>query len=183
MFKVGRLTGAFALALGVTVMTASSAVASASAASGPGIVATYNGGTLDLSQGWGSAAICAVTNLGTSCFSKQSEYQTWFSSQPQLVAESFSASSGNCSTGLKMFQKVNYGGTELVIFEKSEWINLSAYSFADELSSYQVGACAADMAAGTNGSGAAYPGNTSPGADVTTLGSSWNDRMQSVYII
>lgn len=183
MYKVGRLTGAFALTLGVMVMSASSGVQLASAAGNPGIIASYHGGTMDLSQGWGTAAICAVTTSGTSCFSNQSEYQTWISSQSQLVTEALTASSGNCSTGLKLFQKVNYGGTELVIFVQSEWINLSTYSFADELSSYQVGACAVHMAAGNNGSGAAYPGNTSPGADVTTLGSSWNDRVKSVYII
>jgi hypothetical protein len=37
------------------------------------------------------------------------------------------------------------------------------------------------MAAGTNGSGAAYPGATSAGSSSTNMGA-WNDRVQSVYI-
>jgi hypothetical protein len=83
---------------------------------------------------------------------------------------------------LDLYQDVNYGGDELVLYVTATWINLSTYSFSDKLSSFKVGACAAGMTDAPNGGGTAYPGDTSPGSDVSTLGSSWNDRMQSVYI-
>ncbi len=183
MRVVGRLTRAVALYLSVVLIGVIGSAEMASAASAPGVSASYNGGTIDLSQGWGTANVCAVTVTGTSCFANQNDYDAWLSSQPTVNASGVaSVTSGNCSTGLKLFSQVNYGGTELVLFVQSSWINLSAYSFANVLSSYKVGACAVGMTAGPNGSGAAYPGATSPGSNVTTLGA-WNARMQSVYIV
>jgi hypothetical protein len=179
----GRLTKALTLILSVVLIGVLGGVQLASATDTSGVSASYNGGTIDLSQGWGSASVCAVTSMGTSCFASQSDYLAWLSSQVAIGALGAGAApSGNCSTGFKLFSHTNYGGTELVLFVQSSWINLSAYSFSDVLSSYKVGACAVGMTAGPNGSGAVYPGATSPGSDVTTLGA-WNDRVQSVYII
>jgi len=183
MQVVGRLTKVLTLILSVVLIGVLGGVQTASATGTSGVIASYNGGTIDLSQGWGTASVCAVTSTGTSCFVSQANYQAWLTSELALGALGVElAPSGNCSTGFKLFSHINYGGTELVLFAQSSWINLSAYSFSDVLSSYKVGACAVGMTAGPNGSGAVYPGATSPGSDVTTLGA-WNDRVQSVYII
>jgi hypothetical protein len=38
------------------------------------------------------------------------------------------------------------------------------------------------MTAAANGGGDVYPGATSPGSDVSWIGTAWNDRVQSVYV-
>ncbi len=182
MHHGGRFMRMLTLVSGLVLVGGLVGVQGASAAGGSGISASYNGGTIYLSQGWGTATVCAVTSTGTSCFASQSDYQTWLSAQSALGTLPIGMSPlTNCSTGLKLFSAINYGGTELVLYTQSSWINLSAYSFANVTSSYKVGACAVGMAAGTNGTGAAYPGATSAGSSATTIGT-WNDRVQSVYI-
>jgi hypothetical protein len=153
-----------------------------SSAADTGTSATYEGGTINLAQGWGTAAVCAVTAAGTNCFSSQASYQAWLSPKLQAGDAVVPDSSGNCSSGLDLYQNIDYGGAELVIFVQSIWINLSAYSFSDELSSYKVGACSVSMTDAANGGGDVYPGATSPGSDVSWIGATWNDRMQSVYV-
>jgi hypothetical protein len=149
-------------------------VASASTASD--VIASYNGGTIDLSTGWGTAKVCVVSNSGTTCFSSQSEYQSSLSTNVTFVPLT------SCSSGLQLYQDVSYGGNELVLSQTGTWINLSAYSFSDVVSSYKVGACNISMTDGSGGSGNVYPGATSAGSDVSWIGTAWNDRVQSVYI-
>ncbi|MHB8380292.1 MAG: hypothetical protein ACYDB2_10345 [Acidimicrobiales bacterium] len=182
MHIVGRLTNVLALTVSAVLLGVVGGVPIASAAGDSDVVASFSGGTIDLSQGWGSAAVCVVTSSQTSCFSSESDYHTWASSQPTLLSGVVATPSSNCSTGLKLFSQVGYAGRELILYVQASWINLSAYSFANVLSSYQVGACAVGMTASVNGTGAVYPGATSAGSKVSTLGATWNNRMQSVYI-
>jgi hypothetical protein len=190
MKKVGRWKKVTALATSVVVLGVLGGTQLASGAgSGAGLggaIASYNGGTINLSQGWGTAAVCAVTAAGTSCFSSQSDYQTWLSSRVQAASPALDAAgpdvSINCATGFDLYQNIDYGGGELVIFDQAAWINLSTYGFSDELSSYKVGACSVAMTDAPNGGGDVYPGATSPGSDVSWIGAAWNDRVQSVYV-
>lgn len=145
------------------------------------VIASYNGGTIDLTQGWGTATVCAVTSTGTQCFTTDSDYLSWLDSQPKASSQGVSPAL-SCSPGLELFQNISYGGRELTLNTPSIWLLLSAYSFADAVSSYKVGSCAATMTDGPNGSGNIYPGATSPGSDVSWIGTAWNDRLQSVYL-
>jgi hypothetical protein len=148
----------------------------ASASTGSDVIASYNGGTIDLSTGWGTAKVCVVGNDGTSCFGSQSEYQS------SLSPNTFFTPLTACSSGLQLYEDVSYGGNELILSQTGTWINLSSYSFSDVLSSYKVGACDISMTDSTGGSGNVYPGATSAGSDVSWIGTTWNDRVQSVYI-
>jgi hypothetical protein len=151
----------------------------ASATPGAQAIATYDGGTINLSQGWGSATVCDETDDGTYCFSSQADYDAWVTS---AIGEALIHPLTSCSSSLDLYQNQSYGGDELILSSTLIWINLSSYSFADEVSSYKVGACSIIMTDGTNGSGNVYPGATSAGSDVSWIGTSWNDRVQSVYI-
>jgi hypothetical protein len=182
MRTVGWLMKSVAYTLSVALIGVLSSFQMASAGSNPGTEASYNGGTINLSFGWGTATVCAITVSGTNCFASQSQYQAWLGAQPALSGLALPNGSGNCSSGLQLFQNTGYSGREISIFVLSDWINLSAYSFANEVSSYKVGACAVSMTDGANGSGNVYPGATSPGSDVTWIGTAWNDRVQSVYV-
>jgi len=143
------------------------------------VVASYNGGTIDLSQGWGTATVCDVTSSGTFCFSNQAAFDAWQSSSTeQSVVQPLTS----CSSGLKLFQNIDYGGDELILSTRLSWLNLADYSFADELSSYEVGACSISMTDEAGGAGDVYPGATTAYSDVSWIGTAWNDRVQSVYI-
>jgi hypothetical protein len=183
MQKIGQMARALGLASIVALVGVLGSAQLAAASGNSGVIASFDGGVINLSQGWGSATVCAVTSAGTDCFASQSAYNAWASAIVPTTSLALPVPSVNCSTGLKLFQSVNYGGSELVLYVQASWINLSAYGFAGAVSSYQVGACTVGMAASTNGSGAAYPGATSPDSDVPTMGSAWNDRVQSVYIV
>jgi len=183
MNRVGRMKTVVALTSCAALLSVLSGagVASAATSSSTDVLASYNGETIDLTQGWGSATVCAVSSTGTNCFTNQSGYQSWASSQPQLSSMAVTPAT-SCSTGLQLFQDISYGGNELILTTPSIWINLSAYSFANVVSSYKVGTCAVTMTDGTNGSGTIYPGATSPGSNVSWIGTAWNDRLQSVYL-
>jgi hypothetical protein len=179
MRSVDRLGQFVALIVAGALLGTIGGVSIASASTGSDVMATYNGGTIDLSQGWGTATVCAVSNYGTNCFANKSDYESWISINTGLGGVQPLI---NCSSGLQLYQNVSYGGNELVLFQKAAWINLSSYSFSDEVSSYKVGACSISMTDGQNGSGNVYPGATSAGSDVSWIGTAWNDRVQSVYI-
>ncbi len=170
----GMQVAASVLALVLLGLVTNGPVASAS--TGSDVFANYNGGTIDLSTGWGTAKVCVVSNSGTNCFSSQSEYQSSLSTNATFVPLTA------CSSGLQLYQNVSYGGNELVLSETGVWINLSGYSFSDVVSSYKVGACNISMTDSTGGSGNVYPGATSAGSDISWIGTAWNDRVQSVYI-
>lgn len=164
----------FGLIIGIV-----STISTVSGADGKSSIASFEGGTIDLSQGWGLAHVCDVTSKGTYCFTGQSEYQAW-------IDAGLSSSSVNpltdCSSGLKLYDNINYGGSELILSSEANWINLSTYGFSGIISSFKVGACSISMTDGTNGSGAVYPGPTSPSSNVSWIGTAWNDRVKSVYI-
>lgn len=178
MQMVKRVTRGVVLIGVLSMLGIIGGVPSAVATTSP-IIASYNGGSIDLSQGWGTATVCVVTNTGANCFATPGDYQTWQSSQAQRVA---ALPLSGCSSNLKLYQNLNYGGNELIVSATLIWVNLANYSFSNVVSSYQVGACPVSMTGGPNGSGSVYPGATSAGSNVSWIGTAWNDRIQSVYI-
>ena len=55
---------------------------------------------------------------------------------PQVAAAGYS-----CSSPLRLFEHSNYGGRQLLFFDRGYWQNLPDYGFNDQLSSYIIGAC------------------------------------------
>ena len=183
MHRVGRKKNFAVLIACTAVFTVAigAGVSAASTGAGAGIIASYNGGSIDLSQSWGTATVCTVTSKSTNCFTTMGEYLNWATAQESSPLAGASPAL-TCSPGLALYQNINYGGNSLIISAPSIWINLSAYGFANAVSSYKVGSCAVTMTDGTYGSGNIYPGATSPGSDVSWIGTAWNDRLQSVYL-
>lgn len=172
-----RGVSAIAVILGVIV-----AAPVASGADTLGVLAFYNGGIINMSQGWGSAQVCDVTDAGTYCFANQSEFQIWTSSHPLASGAGSLSPMTNCSSNLDLYANISYGGSELMLNSQGNWINLSSYGFSDIVSSFKVGTCSISMNDAANGSGNFYPGPTSPGSLVSWIGTAWNDRIQSVFI-
>jgi len=155
------------------------------AGGGPtGPIATFNGTQIDLSKGWGAAQACLVANGGVECFADRAgllaREQQLSTSQSSKTATAVATTS--CSTPLRLYADASYSGRELDFYDEGYWQNLSTWSFDDQTSSFKVGACAVDLADGTNGSGSWYPSGTSAGHNEATMVSGWNDRISSIFI-
>jgi hypothetical protein len=168
--------------IGILLIALSGGGQIAGATSNPGEIANYNGGTLNLADGWGGAAVCAVTATGTFCFSSQADYLSWRANMASATETSLTPNL-NCSSALELFSGTNYTGTEVSIFDEGVWINLSTYGFGDETKSYKVGACQAGMTSAANGGGTAYPGPMTAGTDASSMESGWADRIESAYVV
>ncbi len=137
---------------------------------------------LDLSLGWGDAHACLVFGGAVECFrdragllAREAEIETQIVVVPSIAAAS-------CSSPLRLFADGSYGGRELDFYDRGYWQNLSTWSFDNQLSSYQVGACSVYLADGADGGGSWYPGNTNAGHNEPGMSSGWNDRISSIYI-
>lgn len=148
-----------------------------------GPIATFNGTQIDLSKGWGAAQACFVANGDVECFADRAGL---LAREQQLAATQSSTTASvattSCSTPLRLYADASYGGRELDFYDEGYWQNLSTWSFDNQTSSFKVGACAVDLADGTNGGGSWYPGSTGAGATASTMASGWNDRISSIFI-
>lgn len=88
----------------------------------------------------------------------------------------------SCSTPLRLYDGTFQTGTSASIYTRGLWINLSDLGFNNKTSSYIVGACAVELAAGANGSGALYPECLYAGCDENVMLSGWNNVISSVYL-
>jgi hypothetical protein len=179
MGRIIRFASALALILTAGVGLASRAVATSASASD--VYASYNGVTIDLTQGWSGATVCVIALSSNNCFANTADYEMSLgASLPSLDSVVIPLTS--CTPGLKLFENINYGGRELIVQTEAVWINLSDVSFSDITSSFKVGACSVEMTDAANGGGSVYPGPTSSGSNVSWIGSAWNDRIASVLI-
>ncbi|MBA3380869.1 MAG: hypothetical protein H0T97_03235 [Actinobacteria bacterium] len=174
-----RLT-AIGVAAVFMVVAASSALAGSSSATEPRPgLALFEGKVIDLSRGWGEARACVVFDADrvAECFR---DTATLHARETEVAADVSILAS--CSTPLRLFANTGYGGSELDIYTRGVWQNLSTWGFDNQLSSYKVGACGVHLAENANGGGSWYPGNTSAGAQASSMLSGWDNRVSSVYL-
>jgi hypothetical protein len=166
-------------AVAATMALAGAAVAAPAPARS---LAVFEGGQIDLSQGWGEAQACLVArSVGiVECFRDRAGL---LAREAELDAAAAPASTlASCSGPLRLFADSNYGGRELDFYDRGFWQNLGDWSFDNQLSSYKIGPCAAHLAENANGGGSWYPGNTSAGHNEPVMQSGWSDRVSSIYI-
>ena len=176
------LKNPFTLAIGVVLVAVMGGGQIAGASPNPGVIAYFNGGTINLANGWEGAQVCAVAATGTYCFSSQAGYQAWLSNS-SVVTDIGSTSNTNCPSALDLFSATGYKGTELSLLDEAVWINLSTYGFSAKTNSYKVGACKASMTAAANGGGSVYPGPMAAGTNASSMQSGWASRIASAYIL
>jgi hypothetical protein len=169
-----------ALAVSLLSTTAGLARTMSPPATSSNSVALFEGGQIDLSQGWGDAQACLVDHAAgdIECFRNRADL---YARESQFETNAASPAI-TCSTPLRLFADASYGGRELDFYDRGYWQNLSTWSFDNQLSSYKVGACGVYLAENDNGGGSLYPGNTSAGHNEPSMLSGWNDRASSIYI-
>lgn len=164
-----------ALAVGVLALAAPSAAAADD--SNPSI-AHFEGRKIDLRDGWEQAKACTSDGEVTNCFRSERAMDQFL----QGASTQEASTMASCATSVRLYNSVNYGGTVLNLYSQSVWLNLSSYGFSDMAESFRIGACAAYLADGTNGSGSWFPGSTAAGTSNPDMGSTWRNRVSSVYI-
>lgn len=161
-------------------------VDAASARPAPGgSLATFEGQQIDLTQGWGDATACAVTDTGTTCYRTEAEMDTALATPTpaSTVGESSGATvtmASACSSSLRLYDGTSFTGSVVSFSTRGTLISLSSYGFDNKTSSYKVGACAAILYSGIQTG--TYPGNTAANAQASSMVSGWNNVISSVLI-
>lgn len=140
---------------------------------------------IDLSEGWGEAQACVVWDGDhlVECFRTEAELvERVVTSARAEQAEPVGASS-TCSSSLKLYDGPSYPGAALYLYQRTTWINLSDYGWANRTSSFKVGACLSYLADFVNGGGDWYPTSHTQAYDQSSsMISGWDNRVSSVYI-
>jgi hypothetical protein len=130
---------------------------------------------LDLPKGSLRGGACVVLeDLAPRCFSTSRLADQWVASLgvPTL----------NCSTPLKLHAGTSQGGTLVSVYARGLWVNLSTFGFDNMTSSYTVGACAVELAAGAGGGGNHYTRCLSPGCVENSMLPGWDNVISSVFL-
>lgn len=178
-----RILTVIALITSLAFTAAAPVIASVSK-TGPSM-ASFEGGYLDLRNGWGQATACTSDGVTTECFRTEKELDQYLT---QVASPDWSQALGEvgiqsvCSTTLRLYSGTSFGGSVLALSTRLAFVNLSAFSFDNVASSYRVGACSSTLYDGASGGAPTYPGGTSAGASATSMLSGWDNRVSSVFI-
>lgn len=151
-----------------------------------GVVATFEGGLINLEEGWGEARACVVwgNERAVECFRSETDLVAHIESvELDPVLDGLAPLASQCSTSLKLYDGTSYTGAVLYLYQRTTWINLSNHGWDNRTSSFKIGACSSIFADGSNGSGDRYPLSLTAANDVASaMLSGWNNRVSSVYI-
>jgi hypothetical protein len=156
-------------------------------------VATFEGRTINLAEGWDGARACVVwRGQGIlDCYRTEAEGRARVrglqaSSGARAAGApggetSFALSSNECGGPLELYSGTWWGGSWIFFYDRGYWQNLSDYGFDNRTSSFAVGPCYVHLAEHSWGGGWWYPGDTSPWGSAGWMGS-WDNRVSSIYI-
>ena len=140
--------------------------------------ARFEGQWIDLAEAWGPARACMVVRgHPTECFRtvrgmEERAHDVLASSAPYA----------NCATPLKLRDGANQVSPTVSIYTRGTWVNLSSLSFDNRTSSFTVGACSIDLAAGINGSNSHYQTCLFAGCVEDIMDPGWDNAVSSAYL-
>ncbi len=143
------------------------------------VTATYDGHTIDLTDGWQGATACVVfSTSNVECFDTGAEMDAAITANAATAPASQNTACGGSLDYNYLYQNENFGGTELALQNIDGWVNLADYDFANEMSSWiNDTTCDALVALDTDGGGSQL---TLPADDSNTwVGDAWNDDTNS----
>jgi hypothetical protein len=167
-----------AVALMMTAVVGSAAP-HVSAADPEGVLASFEGTTINLQDGWGAARACTSDGVVTTCYRSEAALDRATAVAAQSIEMTPLAA---CASSLRLYRSTSYGGSVLQLTARGTFINLSSFGFSNDTSSYRVGACSASFYDGSSGGAPTYPGSTSANASATSMVTGWDNRVSSIYI-
>jgi hypothetical protein len=155
----------------------------------PAYIATFEGGHIDLRQGWGDAKACTTDLQDTECFRSERELDQYLDGQGggstrQTVSQALGDPSPQvtCGSNIRLYSSTFFSGSVLAISTRAALVNLATWSFSNLVSSYQIGSCNSTFYDGANAGYPIYPGGTLAGASASVMVSGWDNRISSIYI-
>lgn len=155
-------------------------------------LASFEGGTIDLTAGWGAATACHVTTSGTHCYRSEAEMDAAEGLRPSGTEAGNETLAGvrttasrlvlTCSITLRLYRSASYAGGVIAFDTRGVVVNLSTYGFDNDTSSYKTGACNATFWENANGGGAVYPGLTVANVSSPSMVAGWDNRVSSIAI-
>jgi len=157
-----------------------SAPAHAASVSPNSSMASFEGHTINLADGWGQAKACLAWRQRDilECFRTRAELNA---REAGLVDADKAVPDTSCSSSLDLYSGSGFSGLELSLIDTGYWQELSYDGWDNLTVSYIGGACAFHLAQGDFGQGYWYPGDTGAWSAVPNMGS-WDDTVSSVYI-
>lgn len=150
--------------------------ASASPTTSAGVLATFEGRTIDLSKGWGSATACSTDGVNTTCYRSAHQMATAQSVPAVALAASV------CIPSVNLYSGTKFTGLVLNINSHGGPTALSQYGFDNITSSYAIGYCDAVFYDGTTNTSSVYPGPTTAYSSATSMLTGWDNRISSITI-
>jgi len=150
----------------------------------PGVIASFEGRQIVLSEGWGDAHACVVAPDGVRCYRSEREMDAAEGAELEQAAAAAGgvAALTACSSSVRLYDGTSYTGSVLQLTTRGVYHNLASLGFDNLTSSYKIGACSARFYDTTSG-GTLYPGSTSANVSATSMATGWNNRVGSVYIL
>lgn len=147
------------------------------ALSSSGVLATFEGRTIDLSKGWGDARACTVDATGVTCYRSELSMDQ---AESLTAGVGTSVASLTCSPALRLYDGTSFTGTVLFITTRGALVTLASLGFDNVTSSYRIGGCSANLYSGTLTG--LNPGNTAANVQSATMLSGWNNVLSSVLV-
>lgn len=147
----------------------------------PTVSVVFEGEQLDLSQGWGGARACLVSDDGVECFRTIAELDKREEQLSAHLVSAGAATAATCSTPLRLYDGYYQTGAVLSFASRGIWLNLSTYGFDNRTSSYRVGSCNVELASSANGGGSHYSWCLSSYCVENVMKPGWNNVVSSVY--
>lgn len=156
--------------------------AAAAADTGRGVIASFEGGWINLAEGWGEATACTSDGVTTQCYRTEAEMNAANQSADSATAGVGIVPLLACASTLSLYRSTSFAGAVLQLTSRGAYINLSTYGFDNDTSSYKVGACTSYFYDGASGGTPLYPGTTTANSSATSMLTGWDNRVSSVYI-
>lgn len=159
-----------------------SALQPASALTVPGVLAQFEGETIDLSHGWGEARACMITTAQATCYRTEAEMDraSQQSRANRAARNTPATATASCSSTLRLYHGTSFTGAVLGLSTRGSLIQLASSGFDNVTSSYRVGACSASLYDGLQSG--LYPGATGAGSQASVMLSGWDNTISSVVI-
>ncbi len=144
----------------------------------PSVIASFEGGWIRLSDGWGEAQACTYDGVDARCYRSEAEMDE--AEQPDPGG---AVARAECSLPtLKLYRGAGYGGNVLQLTSRGVYHDLWGLGFDNDTESYKIGPCSARFYDVWSASGPYSTTLTSAGTWAPSMASGWDNRVSSVYI-
>lgn len=142
------------------------------------VIASFEGGSIRLADGWGEAQACTYDGVDARCYRSEAEMDVAEQPEPGLAM-----ARAECSLPtLKLYRGAGYGANVLQLTGRGVYHDLWVLGFDNDTESYKIGPCNARFYDVWPNTTLYSTSLTSAGTWAPSMSSGWDNRVSSVYI-